>query len=108
MEQNDYYNMRKLIRVSVRDTSAENWYRWQKEIKILGFRLQKEGVVDPYGGEVELPSYCFVKEGVVYEKPYVMWYFQEDYKVKQHFDTYNEAVCTASRYGLKDIKEFAV
>jgi len=88
------YNLDKLIKLQYNDYYPSRDIRYQKEYKFLGFIIRKEGFYSKYFSSYiseELPKNHTFKNGVVYENPEVILYYQEKYSKTYYFDSPNDA-----------------
>lgn len=95
---NTFYNLDKLIKISVHQPKDCWFYKIKKEIKILGFLYQKSGVYEFGVGyvspieEFEMTHNDYVIfDGNVYEKPRCVLYFQDNFSYVSHFNEYKDA-----------------
>jgi hypothetical protein len=89
------YNLDKLIKVVYHDFYPSTWYIYKKEKKFLGFITQKEGVYYEllsctYEG-LDIPKNHTLIDGVIYENPEVILYYQADHSKHYYFNTFDEA-----------------
>lgn len=92
----DKFNLDKLVRVRVNDFYPSCWfvyltfkpkkYFWQTEIKEGVYR---EFIDAEYVGDT--PKNHTLKDGIVYENPEVIMFFQGGVETKKYFDTLEEA-----------------
>ena len=88
------YNLDKLIKVVVNDISPAAFIYFKKEKRFFGALITREGFYEwPFDEFIgtETPKNYIFKNGVLYDKPEVVLVFQEGYKKRYIFDTYEEA-----------------
>lgn len=90
------FNLEKLVKVKVNDFYPSKWYYYfkHKPKKYFWQTERKEGVyLDmielSYIGE--MPETHILKNGLIYELPEVVMYFQNDIETKKYFDSLEEA-----------------
>lgn len=91
----DVYNRDKLVKITAIPACPSVWYHIRRERKIMGFRIQKEGIYESiYGGYLgdKAPVHHFIKGWAIYEKPKVILRYQAGHKKTYYFDTYDEAI----------------
>jgi hypothetical protein len=97
----DKLNLDKLIRIKVYPEQKETDYVYKKRIRFLGIILQAEGFYDQrlhYPINLgDFPNH-FVRDKVLYEKPELRLYFQDDHIISFFFDTYEAAKMAAAPY----------
>ena len=96
----NYYNSDKIICINVFDKFKTSRYEYQREVKIFGLRIQKEGIepiLDSLIPISQLPSKYMLLDGIVYEKPECRIVFQENYFKSYWFNTYEQACEKASQ-----------
>ena len=84
----EYYNAKKIIKVSIFDIEQSDWYFYHKEIKIFGLLLQKNGVYNRLRNYIskEPESHLIIINGIIYEKPKVRIYFQDGFVKVLYFE----------------------
>jgi hypothetical protein len=89
------YNLNKLVKVGVHDFYPSARYHCKKELRFLGVVLRKEGIYDTLRDEYlgfTAPEFHALKDdGIIYEKPEVVLYYQSDFCKTYIFNTINEA-----------------
>jgi hypothetical protein len=88
------YNLDKLIKIEYNDFKPSMRYSFKKKKTFLGFVIQKDGVYDAFGFNIELPVIPvnhILKDNTVYEIPEVILYYQGDYSEIYYFNSYDEA-----------------
>ena len=98
------YNLNKLIRIKVVNSTVADEFFYIKESKnwwgkIIPARI--EHVVSPICGHLPinaLPEAYFIKDEVLYEKAYCQLNFQGDIRRTLYFDTYQEALDKSRRF----------
>lgn len=98
---NNFYNLDKLIKISVFQPKSCWYYKIKKEIKIFGFVYRKggvynempfsEGYICPVEEFEESHTHFIIHEGEIYEKPSCVLRFQDEYSHEVHFNEYKEA-----------------
>lgn len=88
------YNLEKLVKIECNDFYPARFYSYKKEKKFFGFVTQKEGFYSNtlynYLG-LEAPKNYTLKNGVLYENPQVILYYQSDYSKTYYFNSFDEA-----------------
>ena len=95
----NYYNLDKLIRISIREPEEIRRYGYRKQIKIFGVEVQKEGVYSLFFTKSYI---CSVDEFVIYDSAYtfkngkiysrhsIRLTFQSNVENMYYFDTLEE------------------
>lgn len=97
-----YYNLEKLIRISVFDKQESGIY-YYTEKKFWGFVTKKACFRNWIGDEVDKSdlSNFIIENNIVYEKPECKLDFVDKYKKSYEFDTYDEALQKAEEIKLQ-------
>lgn len=88
------YNLEKLVKVRLNNFYESGRYEYKKEKKFFWRSNQKEGVYMSLWGDylgLEVPENHTLKNGVVYENPEVILYYQGGISKTYYFDTYEKA-----------------
>lgn len=90
------FNLEKLVKVRVNDFYPSKWYYYFtfKPKKYFWQSERKEGVyIDMFEMEYvkDVPKNHTLKNGVIYENPEVVMYFQGGVETKKYFDNIDEA-----------------
>ncbi len=91
------YNLEKLVKIECNDFAKSKWYKYKRSRKLFGIVIQKEGIYfaiyelsDTYLG-LKVPKNHTLKNGVVYENPEVILYYQADISKVYYFNSLDEA-----------------
>lgn len=87
------YNLDKLIKVSCNGFIPAFHYSFKKQKKFLGFITQEEGFYTSWGNFIgkNVPDNHVLIDDVLYEKPKVTLYYQDDFSKEYLFDNPEEA-----------------
>ena len=88
------YNLEKLVKIVVNDFYISRWYYYQKRKTFLGLTIKKEGVYCSLWHDFEsseIPKNLTLKDGVLYENPEVILYYESNIEKTYIFDTLKEA-----------------
>ena len=86
------YNLNKLIKTRVSDYIKTTLFEYREPITIFGKVIKKAGIYNIFDSEVELPKEYIIKDNIVYEKPSVILFFEDNIKYEKHFETYEDAL----------------
>jgi hypothetical protein len=83
------------------DMREDTWLWWKKQIKFWGITWRKEGIyhncVNTSFKSVDSPDHI-IKDGIVYKKPLVVFYFQENRQFMKQFNTFKDAKSYAENF----------
>ena len=88
------YNLEKLVKIVVNDFYISRWYYYQKRKTFLGLTTKEEGVYSHIWNDfqgIEISKNLALKDGVLYEKPEVILYYESNIEKYYIFDTLKEA-----------------
>jgi hypothetical protein len=93
------YNKDKLIKIEVVQESMSMYYIYKKEYRHWFWKNRKEGfytlLFDDYIG-LDVPKNHVFKNMAAYEKPKVIFYFQEGHRIVKYFNSHSEAIIYAN------------
>lgn len=88
------YNLNKLIKITVVPHKYATWQEWRPERKILGFVIDPEGVYCSVTGNFlgnKIYKDQFLKDGVLYDKPRVVFTFDSNVEREVFVDSVEDA-----------------
>ena len=100
----DLYNLKKLVKIEVRDSYPSNWYIWKSKKTFLGITIQDQGV---YSNTFKcfyerlIPDKLVLKNGILFEKAKVKLYYESNIEKTYYFDTYQDAIDFSNK--IKDL-----
>lgn len=103
----NFYNLQQLIKISIKDFQESNYYEYRESKRRWFRKSSPEGIwctyiYESYIGK-SLKNHT-VLNGIVYENPKVILYFNNDHTVDKSFKTLEEAVNFGNKI-IKDIKD---
>lgn len=104
----EYYNSQEIIRISVYKECVNSYYEYRKERKHFFRQNEPEGFykINTWSGDElfdikNLDNTKFVKDNIVYTKPYVYLTFKfgkDTASIHIYCDTYQQAIDKANEY----------
>ena len=79
MENIEYFNVNKIIKITLIDKVESKWFSIKREMKILGITIQKAGIYDLFGKYRDFSDFSdqfLIIDNVIYEKPCVIICFE--------------------------------
>lgn len=103
MKNIEYFNPSKIIKAIIVDKVESKWYKIKKEIKIFGIILRKWGIYDILGicDENEVYKTHLLIDGIIYDKPYVIIYFDSNISKTFYFNDYEEGRLFINKFCFK-------
>ncbi len=92
----EYYNLQKVIKIKVKDKSVNSWFKFKKEIKVLGICIRKKGFWSNGIGNYRvkrksLLDSFIIQDNKVYYKPYIRIYFSDEISKDIEYNSYKDA-----------------
>lgn len=104
MENIEYFNPNKIIKIVLVDKAESDWFKIKRDIKLFGITIRKCGIYNRLHNlmeENEVYKTHLLIDGIIYEKPYVKIYFDSDISKTFYFNDYENGREHIHRFSKK-------